>query len=213
MEPLIPSHTPAMTRVLQEALQGQPDLADESDASNRGRNAAFELVIAGHLARAGLPVLLQMSSDVQTDFGGAPMLIECKRPFSEASVGRNLIDGAKQLRKGRKTFGDDRTYCIVALSLSRLFNTGNQMPMFRTVQDMDDQLTGQLEQFANKNDHLLRTVERYGVSAAWFHLGLPILITEQPGFIFRETAIITPVAATTTDARALSMFAKQIKLR
>ena len=213
VEPLIPYHTPHMTLVLEEALQGQPDLADESDRSNHGRNAVFELVVAGHLARAGMPVTFHKNPDVQTEYNGLPMLIECKRPFAQASVGRNLLDGAKQLRNHRKTLGDYGAYTIIALSVSRLFNTGNQMLAFRTERDMIGGFTAHLERFTDRTDHLLRAIQRYGVSAVWFHVGSPAMIAEQPGFTFRETAVITPVAATLTEALALRAFAKHVKLR
>lgn len=38
------------------------------------------------------------------------------------------------------------------------------------------------------------------------------MIKETPGFTFRETAILTPVAAPLTAERALQKFARQVKL-
>jgi hypothetical protein len=73
------------------------------------------------------------------------------------------------------------------------------MPIFRTEQDITDGFDAQLDRFTDKSDDLLRAIQRYGVSAVWFHAGSPAMIKEPPGFTFRETAIITSVASTTSD--------------
>lgn len=118
-----------------------------------------------------MPVTFYKNPDVQTAYDGRPMPIECKRPFAQASVARNLLDGVKQLRNHRTPLGDDRVYTIVALSVSRLFNTGNQLPVFRTEREMADGFAAQLERFTEKNAVLLGSIQRYGVSAVWFHAG------------------------------------------
>ncbi len=86
--------------LLKRAISGPSDAAKETTTSNTGRNATFELLVAGGLARDGLfPTLSLTNPDIQFEFEGRSMLVECKRLLSPSRVINTISEAAKQLRR------------------------------------------------------------------------------------------------------------------
>lgn len=115
-------------RLLQKALKGplQP-LHETSDGSNAGRNTIFELRLGAGLRRAGASVTLGHQADLLIDHAGAHIYVECKRPFYEHSVRRNIMKARSQLRRRFATDQHNLTVGIVAISVSKAINPGSNM--------------------------------------------------------------------------------------
>lgn len=110
--------------LLKRSLDGHPDAALETAKTNHPRNAMFELSIAAAVARQGLKPELNIDKpDLEFQFEGRRMLIECKRVLSEKGIGEALSVGIRQLRKTVNVSAGD--VGLVAVNISRLFNTGD----------------------------------------------------------------------------------------
>lgn len=87
IHPLVDKSPPGIQNVLENALQGPVDLFVETEKTNQGRNATFEIVIGGLFVRAGFDVEFRVNPDIFTEYSGRPVAIQCKRPFKAASLG------------------------------------------------------------------------------------------------------------------------------
>jgi hypothetical protein len=187
------------------------DLLDESEANNGGRNATFEIVVGGLLARADLPVEFRDNPDVLTTYSGRPIVIQCKRPFKRESVRRNLSEAGKQLRKD--LLQHQNGLAVIAMSFSKLFNAGNKIARFSTEVEMDEKLDADLRNAVKHLNGALDQIKHYGVSAVVFHTATPAFISEtKPGMTFRQVALMAPVAASKTEISLLWEFSRLIKM-
>jgi hypothetical protein len=84
----------------------------------------FELSLAADWKNAGSDVEIG-EPDITLRTPAAGFQTECKRPFSENSVRKNIADAASQLRGELDKPGNENNYGIVAISLSRVFTKGN----------------------------------------------------------------------------------------
>jgi hypothetical protein len=210
VHPLIEKRTFGIQRVLEEALQGPVDLFEETEATNRGRNATFEIVVGGLYARAGFPVEFRENPDILSEYSGRPVVIQCKRPFKSTSVRRNFFDAGKQLR--RDLLGHRDGLAIVAMSFSRLFNSGNKIARFSTEGEMETALHLDLRRSADSFTDTLEQIKRYGVSGALFHTGTPAFISTSRQMTFRQLGAMVPVAAKKDERSLLQEIAKLVKI-
>jgi hypothetical protein len=110
--------------LLKRSLDGRADAAQETAKNNQGRNAMFELSIAAAVARQGLkPVFNLDKPDLEFQFQGRRVLVECKRVLSENGIDEAMSVGIRQLRKKVTVSADD--VGLVAVNISRLFNSGD----------------------------------------------------------------------------------------
>lgn len=110
--------------LLKRSLDGHADAAQETSKSNQGRNAMFELSVAAAVARQGLrPVFNLDKPDLEFQFEGQRVLMECKRVFSESGIDEAMSVGIRQLRKIVDVSAGD--VGLVAVNISRLFNRGD----------------------------------------------------------------------------------------
>lgn len=84
----------------------------------------FELSLAADWKNAGNQVEVG-EPDIKLRAPAALFQTECKRPFSENSVRRNIEDAASQLGKELNRPGNENDCGIIAISLSRVFTKGN----------------------------------------------------------------------------------------
>ena len=84
----------------------------------------FELSLAADWKNAGSEVELG-EPDIKLRATAGMFQTECKRPFSENSVRKNLEEAASQLGDELNEAGSQNDYGIVAISLSRVFTKGN----------------------------------------------------------------------------------------
>lgn len=85
--------------LLERALEGPADVYLESDKSNQGRNAMFEIAIAGAAALAGSKPTLGGEPDVVFEFENRRILVQCKRVLSDSAVPRRIGEASKQLTR------------------------------------------------------------------------------------------------------------------
>ncbi len=110
--------------LLKRSLDGHADAAQETVKSNQGRNAMFELSIAAAVARQGLKPIFNLDKpDLEFQFEGRRVLMECKRVLSENGINEAMSLGIRQLRKKVNVSADD--VGLVAVNISRLFNSGD----------------------------------------------------------------------------------------
>jgi hypothetical protein len=102
---------------------------DEGLNSNQARNLLFELNLASKLWKAGFAPELGEHPDLIIEVSSKRLLIQCKRPFSLKGAHRALGAAKGQLiRDLHKAPTGSRG--IIALSLTRLLNQGNQILVY-----------------------------------------------------------------------------------
>ena len=121
---LLDKHVDIPNELLKRSLDGHADAAKETAKNNQGRNAMFELSIAAAIARQGLKPIFNLDKpDLEFQFEGRRMLLECKRVLSENRVDEAMSAGIRQLRKKVNVLADE--VGLVAVNVSRLFNSGD----------------------------------------------------------------------------------------
>jgi hypothetical protein len=116
--------SPALKAKLVRALCGPISPFDEQPKNSDARYTMFELSLAADWKNAESEVEVG-EPDIKLRAPAALFQTECKRPFSESSVRKNMEDAASQLGKELDNPGNENDYGIVAISLSRVFTKGN----------------------------------------------------------------------------------------
>lgn len=116
--------SPALKAKLIRALCGPISPFDEQPKNSDARNTMFELSLAADWKNAGSEVEVG-EPDIKLLALGALFHTECKRPFSEKKVRKNIEEAASQLGRELNKLGNEHDYGIVAISLSRVFTKGN----------------------------------------------------------------------------------------
>lgn len=114
----------ALKAKLARALDGAISPSDEKSKNSAARDMMFELELAAALKNGGADIELG-EPDIQMRLLEQIFLMECKRPFAENSVLRNIEDAASQLGKDLNKPCNEMAYGIVAISLSRALLEGN----------------------------------------------------------------------------------------
>jgi hypothetical protein len=117
----------ASTLPIARALDGPADLYLETQKSSQGRNFMFELIMGGRLAKAGFIPSFINGPDLDFNFRGLRVSVQCKRPFSRDGLEETIRKAISQLKK------DNADLSLIAVSVSRLWNSGdpNEIPMFQ----------------------------------------------------------------------------------
>lgn len=116
--------SPALKAKLMRALCGPISPFDEEPKNSDARNTMFELSLAADWKNAGSEIEVG-EPDIKLRAATAVFQTECKRPFSENSVRKNIEEAASQLGKELDRSSNELDYGIVAVSLSRVFTKGN----------------------------------------------------------------------------------------
>jgi hypothetical protein len=101
---------------LQDILKGPLAASREEPSTNNARNKYVELEFAAHCSSAGFKLL--GLDDLKFEFEGHQYLVECKRPFREATLDRNIEEAYSQLR-GKLGHASDRG--IVGVAVEKVF--------------------------------------------------------------------------------------------
>lgn len=112
---------------LHELVSGPESYVDETpkSGSNKARNTGFELSVIANLAQAGLTIEQEGGlADVVARLGGVTVIVECKRPQSEARMERAICDARDQLVTRYKSRRKIRPHTtgIIALDLTKVIN-------------------------------------------------------------------------------------------
>jgi len=116
--------SPALKAKLMRALCGPISPFDEQPKNSDARNTMFELSLAADWKNAGSEIEVG-EPDIKLRAPAAVFQTECKRPFSENSVRKNIEEAASQLGKELDKSINELDYGIAAVSLSRVFTKGN----------------------------------------------------------------------------------------
>ncbi|MGO8855132.1 MAG: hypothetical protein ACLQO1_05405 [Steroidobacteraceae bacterium] len=109
---------------LKELVSGPDSYVDENaSSSNKARNAGFELAVIASLATAGLSIRQDGGvADVVAQLGSTTVIVECKRPQSEAGIHRAITDARHQLAKRYREARRSSTTGFIALDLIKVSN-------------------------------------------------------------------------------------------
>lgn len=118
---------PGLRRRLRDALQAPADPAQESPDSNHARNIMFELNMASRLQAHHIPLSLPENPDVLCKLLESPVYIQCKRPFRERTIPDNIDDARYQLTRDLDRADNASARGVIAISVSRVFNCGDQL--------------------------------------------------------------------------------------
>jgi hypothetical protein len=139
-------HPAALPDRIAESLDGPADLQTESERSNRGRNVMFELNLASRLKLQGLPIdELPVNPDILTRLGEVPLYFQCKRPLKQETIRDNIENAEKQLTRDLDGASNTNARGIIAISVSRAFNVGNQLFVGPELNGLKESLGGRQE--------------------------------------------------------------------
>lgn len=132
---------------LRAALRGHElYVLDKDDRS--GRDFTFELLVAARFGRNGHRVDFSSAADVEIDFYGTPLLIECKRLKSAKQVQKRIKEALKQLHR-RYVASENPTASrgMVAISISKLVNPAQGVLEADSPEALSDAASRYVERF------------------------------------------------------------------
>lgn len=145
-----------LSPIIEKLASGPDAYADEnSSASNRARNTAFELIVASRLASSGLPIFRRGAHDLATEIKSKIVLIECKRPFAAKQIERRIKEGFSQLEKGYKGTDLIRLRGIVAVDVTRAHNPSFRPFTFEDPKDLGRVAESYLTSITKKFDDVM----------------------------------------------------------
>lgn len=146
--------------LVKKALDGPADLFLETQRSSQGRNFMFELIMGGRLAKGGFVPAFDQGPDIQFQFRGMRVAMQCKRPFSMDGIEETIGKAISQLKE------DDADLSIIAVSVSRLWNAGDpdDIPIVRDPAMGQAILEGRGRQIADETRRFWKEkLERAGI--------------------------------------------------
>jgi len=88
----------SLARKFKLILKGPDHPRSETETTSLARNTAFELNVAGRLRTRGFDVSLPHNPDVVCTVGDVRVFLQCKRPFSDRNIRRNITKGRTTTR-------------------------------------------------------------------------------------------------------------------
>jgi hypothetical protein len=167
--------------LLRRALDGPADASHESPKNNQGRNAMFELSIGAMFARQNLqPKFSSENPDVEFEFEGRRVLVECKRVLAENRTLPVISEGIRQLRKQVDISLSE--VGLVAVNISRVFYRGDGLWEVPVNSDVHAILSEMIRRFIKSNDDSILRKRDPAAMAALFYAAAPFRI-EGLGYI------------------------------
>jgi hypothetical protein len=159
---------------LRDVLRGPPLPIVEDKNSNQARNMMFELSLAAKLWHVGLPPHLGEHPDLWVEIGNKKLLIECKRPFDRRTVKDQIGVARKQLIRqlAREPPG---TRAVIALSLSKVINRGNDVLTYSTEAMGRLRLEYELSKRVEESKRRWQILEGTKILGLLFHVIMPAL--------------------------------------
>jgi hypothetical protein len=176
--------------LLEKAIQGPADAYLEDDRSNQGRNAMFEIAVAGRVASAGLQPRLGGEPDVFFEFEKRRIFVQCKRVLSEKAVTKRIADAAKQLKRDLTASSDPRDCGLIAISISRLVNAGDKMLAVAAEADLRRALSGEIDKVIGRHDRVFREVRDPRTAGIFFQMATPAFVEQLGLFTVAQSATI-----------------------
>jgi hypothetical protein len=145
---------------IHRVLNGPADLSLETQTSSQGRNFMFEVIMGGGFANAGIIPAFDKGPDLQFNFQGLRVAMQCKRPFSREGLEETIGKAISQLRD------DNAELSIIAISVSRLLNAGNpdDIPIVRDARAGQAYLNAKGREIADESRRFWKEkLERAGI--------------------------------------------------
>ena len=157
----------AVAPVMKRALSGPARPADENARNRDGRNIWFELALAAEWRLRGAAVSLG-EPDLRLTKDDVTFLLACKRPDSIRSVKTSLRFALKQIEDNLEG-APDNCFGVVAISLNRVFNDGNQV-FSGKMEVLGDLLAGVLDEY---KPYLNKAARNPKFCCVVFHIATP----------------------------------------
>lgn len=190
---------------IEKALKGPADLFLETARNSGGRNFMFELIIGGRLANAGFCPSFDKGPDVQVEFAGLRVGIECKRPLSPSGLEQNIRKAIDQLEERNADLS------LIAVSVSRLLNSGDpgSIPEVSHHELGHPYLQTQIEQIAKDTRRFwFGKIDR---AAILFYAFAPIRSRQMNGYFMERYEGMFPLSADDLTSTLLKCFAQSLK--
>lgn len=163
---------------LTKALQGPADPKMENANSNLGRNTVFELNLGSRLLSNGVKFKwskMRDPYDIVCEIEEYEVHIQCKRPFLEKAVEKNIIKARKQLV--RDLGSNHRARGFIGISLSRVFNNGREVFITDTEAGTKNMFWRSLE-VIKTCERIWKTVVDPRIIGIIFHVAMPAMIRQ-----------------------------------
>jgi len=196
--------------LLERALSGPADPSLENDRNNLGRNTTFEVVLAGDLAAAGLKPTLGSEPDVITELSGRRLLIACKRSLHSETVRTQIEAAAKALGRRLETEGNPRDCGLIAVSVTRVFTTGEKVLEVSHETQVRDYLDGELRALIAQHEQVWRTIKSPKIAGLLFHISTPGYVIEEKLLITAAHTLIVHIAGK-SDAALLEDLGRSLQ--
>lgn len=189
---------------LKVALKGPADPTKEtpSSSSNLGRNAMFELNLASRLLVGKVPVFLETNPDILCKIAQRNIYIQCKRPFYEKNIPRNISAASRQLTRDLNNSGDKNARGIIAISVSHALNPGDKLFTAKTEHGMK-RLADDIQALADTYSKSWKYIVDTRIIGILFHLITPAFIEDISLLTAAEQINIHSIALQSTYDRLL----------
>jgi hypothetical protein len=180
---------------LERALKGPLDPTQErtSSASNIGRNTMFELNLACRLLAKNVPVQLPVNPDILCEVDKRKVFIQCKRPFHENKIPRNMSTARKQLQRDFKKYNDSRARGIIAISVSRAVNSGDNLFLAKNERAMGN-LAGEVRKLREHCRRQWQDIVDPRIIAILFHIITPAFVEDAELLVVAQQTCIQSLA-------------------
>jgi hypothetical protein len=178
---------------IRQALDGPADLGDESPKSSLGRNIMFELNLAARLKVQGSPVALPLNPDILTEIDGRPLNLQCKRPFRPETIPGNIHDAEKQLVNDLRAANNPEARGVIAISVSRLLNRGDQLFVGPDESTIKQRLGDDVQILGEKYRDVWGNVADVRIIGILFHLITPTHIQDINLLTVGQQTVVFPL--------------------
>ena len=163
--------------LLEMALKGPADPYLEDADSSKGRNAMFEITLAGRFASAGLDPVIGGEPDICFEFNSRNVLVQCKRVLSDSAVERR-VNEARQLERDLRKRLEPADCGIVAISVSKLINAGDKVLVVSNVDQIRSQLRFEAERIFQAHQKSFQSVGHPRVAGAYLEIVTPAFVRD-----------------------------------
>lgn len=197
--------------LLEKALEGPPDAFLEDNKSNQGRNAMFEIAVAGWVASAGLDPHIGGEPDVFFEFEKRAIFVQCKRVLSSNAITKRISEAANQLKRDLTKSSEPRDCGLIAICVSRLINPGDKMLAVGAEADLRRALRSEIDAVIARHERAFRDVKHPRIAGILFHMATPAFVKERPLFTVAQSATVYHIPGK-SDAALLKEIADIVKM-
>ena len=145
---------------LQKAVNGPINAADESPKSTTARNFFFEALVAAraHMPAKGVQAMLDAESDTGISINGKKIWVECKRVTTSEKIEGNVRKASRQLESILKKQIGSGHRGIVALEVTKLFNSGDKIYVSNNDSELMDSIDRMMDDFIKEYSEIWQRV-------------------------------------------------------